>query len=248
MASPNPGVTACSSAAVPCDTALTTYRPTAHPSSSVGARNLPVVDPAHRHMGPKARPGCCTGLHMQCCAGLQQVGLHVVCSRKVLVGSSTQLTDVWNQKLIQDIPSTMDGVLPFSISGSKETTRVDRPKFTFSAWYDRTRPTRRSTVPGLCNPRCLSQSFVRPVLLLFLTGSRQSGRRLVMPFANHWDRTASRIHSRMPTTSGRSVHAPSSGWPPGRAPVPPRQQLSLSLPSSPPFHPLLQSCKSKNGS
>ncbi len=86
------------------------------------------------------------------------------------------------------------------------------------------------------------------VLLLFLTGSRQSGRRLVMPFANHWDRTASRIHSRMPTTSRRSVHAPSSGWPPGRAPVPPRQQLSLSLPSSPPFHPLLQSCKSKNGS
>jgi hypothetical protein len=56
------------------------------------------------------------------------------------VGSSTQLTDVWNQKLIQDIPSTMDGVLPFSISGSKETTRVDRPKFTFSAWYGLTRP------------------------------------------------------------------------------------------------------------
>ena len=82
-----------------------------------------------------------------------------VCSRKVLVGSSTQLTDVWNQKLIQDIPSTMDGVLPFSISGSKETTRVDRPKFTFSAWYDRTRPTRRSTVPGLCNP--LGQDSVR---------------------------------------------------------------------------------------
>ena len=36
----------CSGAAVPCDTALTTYRPTAHPSSSVGARKVPVVDPA----------------------------------------------------------------------------------------------------------------------------------------------------------------------------------------------------------
>ena len=35
----------CSGAAVPCDTALTTYRHTAHPSPSVGARKLPVVDP-----------------------------------------------------------------------------------------------------------------------------------------------------------------------------------------------------------
>ena len=156
MASPNPGVTACSSAAVPCDTALTTYRPTAHPSSSVGARwSTQLTDTWAQRLVQDAALGC----NMQCCAGLEQVGLHVVCSRKVLVGSSTQLTDVWNQKLIQDIPSTMDGVLPFSISGSKETTRVDRPKFTFSAWYDRTRPTRRSTVPGLCNP--LGQDSVR---------------------------------------------------------------------------------------
>ena len=56
-------------------------------------------------------------------------------SRQLLVGSSAHLTERSSQKLISDIPPTMEGVLLLSQPGFGELTRVDRPSFTLIGWY-----------------------------------------------------------------------------------------------------------------
>ena len=56
-------------------------------------------------------------------------------SRQLLVGSSAHLTEKSSQKLISDIPPTMEGVLLLSQPGFGELTRVDRPSFTLIGWY-----------------------------------------------------------------------------------------------------------------